>query len=177
MYYHPLDPVPAATTTSSSPSASQSVDDGDIENLFSEIDQFGMDVSTDPIKTYLESSTEAVGDPIAYWASRLSHSPLARMALDFLSAPAASVEIERAFSHGGLTVSKRRHALSDTSVRAATVLSLWAQTEGLIPTDRIIQTFKDKSRRVKKTDIPNVYLEDSDDDEVEIVASTSGSMQ
>ena len=47
----------------------------------------------------------------------------AQMAIDFLSAPASSTDIERAFSQGGLTVSKCCHSLSDKSTCAATVLS------------------------------------------------------
>ena len=71
------------------------------------------------------------------------------MALDFLSAPASSTDIERAFSRGGLTVSKRRHSLSDESTRAATVLSSWATVKGLIPEDEIVSVFRDKVKRAK----------------------------
>lgn len=72
------------------------------------------------------------------------------MSLDFLSAPASSTDVERAFSRGGLTVSKRRHALSDESTRAATVLSSWASLSGLIPEEEILQVFRDKCKRPKK---------------------------
>lgn len=71
------------------------------------------------------------------------------MAIDFLSAPASSTDVERAFSRGGLTVSKRRHSLSDESTRAATVLSSWASVPGLIPEDEIVAVFRDKTKRSK----------------------------
>ncbi|KIP05469.1 hypothetical protein PHLGIDRAFT_74254, partial [Phlebiopsis gigantea 11061_1 CR5-6] len=101
-----------------------------------------------------------VGDPLLYWQSQLAGgNPLAQMALDVLSAPASSIDVERAFSRGGLTVSKRRHALSDKSVRAATVLSSWASFEGIIDKDKIVQVFRDKKRRIKKAEIPNTYIE------------------
>ncbi len=74
----------------------------------------------------------------------------AQMCLDFLSAPASSTDVERAFSRGGLTVSKRRHALSDESTRAATILSSWASMPGLIPEEHILQVFRDKCKRPKK---------------------------
>ena len=38
---------------------------------------------------------------------------------------ATSTDVERAFSHGGLTVSKMRHSLSDESMQAASVLGAW----------------------------------------------------
>ena len=93
--------------------------------------------------------------------------PLARMGSDFLSAPgmalhhypvitlicsltlATSTDLERAFSRGGLTVSKMHHSLSDESTRAATVLSSWCDFTPAIPRDDIIVTFRDKNKRPK----------------------------
>ncbi|TDL21387.1 hypothetical protein BD410DRAFT_724431, partial [Rickenella mellea] len=63
---------------------------------------------------------------------------------------ASSTDVERAFSRGGLTVSKRRHSLSDESLRAATVLSSWADVEGLIPEAEIVEHFRDKKSRFVK---------------------------
>ncbi|TDL14358.1 hypothetical protein BD410DRAFT_734234, partial [Rickenella mellea] len=60
---------------------------------------------------------------------------------------ASSTNVERAFSHGGLTVSKHRHALSDESMRAATVLSSWADVDGLIPEGQIVDHFREKNSR------------------------------
>jgi len=91
--------------------------------------------------------------------------PLAWMALDFLSAPgmcmlqfkfmltdtepATSTDVERAFSHGGRTVSKTRHALSDESVRSATILGSWCTLSGAIPSKELVMTFNKKSKRPK----------------------------
>ncbi|TDL14105.1 hypothetical protein BD410DRAFT_696994, partial [Rickenella mellea] len=55
---------------------------------------------------------------------------------------ASSTDVERAFSRGGLTVSKRRHTLSDQSIRAATVLSSWVDVEGLVPEAAIVEHFR-----------------------------------
>lgn len=106
-------------------------------------------------------------DPIRHWhALDPERNPLARMALDILSAPgmcrssssaiyvltlttATSVDVERLFSHGGLVVSKLRRNLSDESTRAATVLSEWLQVPGLVPKKAIVTNFKEKSGRSK----------------------------
>lgn len=63
-----------------------------------------------------------------------------------------------------MTVSKRRHALSDNSVRAATVLSSWTALEGVIDEEQVVSVFRDKKRRLKKSDTPNMYVDVSDDD-------------
>jgi hypothetical protein len=62
---------------------------------------------------------------------------------------ATSTDVERAFSRGGLTVSKMRHSLSDESTRAATVLSSWCDFPSAIPREDIITTFREKSKRPK----------------------------
>lgn len=62
---------------------------------------------------------------------------------------ATSTDVERAFSRGGLTVSKMRHSLSDESTRAATVLGSWCDFPGAIPRDDVIATFCDKNKRPK----------------------------
>jgi hypothetical protein len=59
--------------------------------------------------------------------------------------------VERAFSRGGLTVSKLRHNLNDESTRAATVLHSWAEV-GLIPESEVIHVFRNKSQRVGEED-------------------------
>jgi hypothetical protein len=57
--------------------------------------------------------------------------------------------VERGFSCGGLTVTKLRHARSDDSTQASTVLHAWSEIPSLIPEADIIQLFKDKSRHLK----------------------------
>ncbi len=46
-------------------------------------------------------------------------------------------------------MSKMRHALSDESTRAATVLGSWCTFPDAIPQDEIIAAFKEKSKRLK----------------------------
>jgi hypothetical protein len=124
------------------------------ESLFSALDDFGTDTTSDELEEYLNTPTISTKnlDPIAWWHAIGISSPLGRMAIDFLSAPASSCDVERGFSRGGLTVTKLRHALSDESTRASTVLHAWSEIPGLLPEADIIQAFKDKSRRLKGKD-------------------------
>jgi hypothetical protein len=125
-------------------------------NYFAEIDTFGVIAAKngDVITEWLSSPPlVTVTNPIVWWTMMGdAGDPLAPMALDFLSVPAASTDIERAFSHGGLTVSKRRHKLSEKSVRAATVLGSWAKIPSLIPEKEIIAGFNSKHWRPKGRD-------------------------
>ncbi|SJL18951.1 uncharacterized protein ARMOST_22554 [Armillaria ostoyae] len=84
------------------------------------------------------------------------------MALDFLSAPATSTDVEHLFSHGGLNMTKHRHNLSAESTIDQTVLNSWTKCSGLLPEDEIMQFFNDKSKwpnnggaRAKATDGPS----------------------
>ncbi|KDQ58818.1 hypothetical protein JAAARDRAFT_93562, partial [Jaapia argillacea MUCL 33604] len=86
-----------------------------------------------------------VNNPIVYWTSQtLEKNPLTAMALDFLSAPAASTNVERAFSSGGRLVSKLRHSLGDETVQAACVLGSWSDN-GLVPRDKLIENIRNKN--------------------------------
>ncbi|PBK66622.1 hypothetical protein ARMSODRAFT_851058, partial [Armillaria solidipes] len=71
---------------------------------------------------------------------------LAQMALDFLSAPTTSTDVECLFSHGGLNVTKCHHNLSAKSTIDQTVLNSWLARPGLVPQDDIAAYFNDKSK-------------------------------
>ena len=126
----------------------------------------------DALEEYLTSPTIRLGgnmDVITYWANaKVSGHPLAQMALDFLSVPgslpsmlrrcmvpdsitlATSTDVERAFSRGGLTVSKLRHSLGDETTRSASVLGAWAEVPDLIPFSDLVNFFDEKKSRIKK---------------------------
>ncbi|EIW54593.1 uncharacterized protein TRAVEDRAFT_86236, partial [Trametes versicolor FP-101664 SS1] len=99
------------------------------------------------LKKYLEEPpAETVTDPLKYWDLVLKSSSefsgehaLARMVINFLSAPATSTDTERAFSRGRLTVSRLRHSLADKSVRVNTVLSSWARIADLLPEADLVE--------------------------------------
>jgi hypothetical protein len=73
---------------------------------------------------------------------------------------AASTDVERGFSRGGLVVTKLHHNLSDESTRAATVLHSCSQIPGFIPESEIIQMFATKSQRSGRSLEQVVVIED-----------------
>ena len=129
--------------------------------------------------SWLSSSPVAGADGLQWWAAMPTH-PLHRMAMNFLSIPgvffkyyailtavwlfcvATSTDVERAFSRGGLTVSKMRHSLSDKSTQAAAVIGSWCDFPGAIPREEIMEAFKDKSKRGKGKDRSTIETEDPD---------------
>ena len=80
-----------------------------------------------------------------------------------LMTTATTTDVERSFSLGSLTVTKRRHALSDESVRAGTVLASWATVPGVIPEAEIVEVFKNKCRRTKAAGAGAYVYDDLDD--------------
>ncbi|GAA5881864.1 hypothetical protein JCM1840_006820 [Sporobolomyces johnsonii] len=96
--------------------------------LMSEVDDDQMDL--DKIVYHFASSrhpdTDSEGKDIvalSYWKQLYAigehKEGLKQLALDIFSCPASSVDVERAFSFGGFTVSKRRHNLSPSTVTTA----------------------------------------------------------
>lgn len=69
--------------------------DDDELAIFSELDKFGKSDAEDALDVYLSTQTDTESDPIQFWVSRLDkpgtkvtpRGALARMALDFLTAP------------------------------------------------------------------------------------------
>jgi hypothetical protein len=105
----------------------------------------------DELETFWSSPCEpADANPLQYWQGVLVGRPesrLAHMAIDYLSTPASSVDVERAFSRGALTVTHRRHALSDTSTRNSIVLGAWLKDTDIVPKQELIDRFESKSNR------------------------------
>ncbi|KAJ3516930.1 hypothetical protein NMY22_g14084 [Coprinellus aureogranulatus] len=150
-YKRNVSPSTTATAASSSSTSASSSDRfANIRNRFN-FHRTATATTVDPLEEWFATpaiSSSIKIDPIKYWSDmKLGGHPLAQMALDYLSVPATSTDVERAFSRGGLTVSKLRHSLSDQSTRCQTVLGLWCGVPGLLPTDTIIKTFDDKAKR------------------------------
>ena len=105
-------------------------------------------------------------DPLQYWQGRLVSHPescLAQMAIDYLSAPSSSVDTERAFSCGTLTVTHRCHALSDLSTRNSIVLGAWLGATNIVPTDELIRHFQNKASRERSTSGSDVSMDSASD--------------
>lgn len=70
-----------------------------MNNIFAELDRYGRSSAADVLDTYIDGPVDAETDPIQFWVSRLDKpgakaSPrgvLARMGLDFCSAPGKSL--------------------------------------------------------------------------------------
>ena len=104
-------------------------------------------------------------NPLTYWQGVLVSWPdsrLARMAIDYLSSPASSVEVEHAFSRGALTVTHRRHTLSDTSTRNSIVLSAWLEGTNFVPKHELIELFQSKSSCLTMSSGDSVEADESD---------------
>ncbi|KAL1940908.1 hypothetical protein VTO73DRAFT_7544 [Trametes versicolor] len=174
---HPPAPRPAgrrsaqgsvdSTSSASNQASAPSTSGG--QRIFASISRAGRaGANIDAFEAYLEEPpSSSVDDPLAHWeivlaSASATDSPraverqaLARMALDFLSIPAASTDAERAFSRGGLTVSKYRHSLTDESVRASTLLGSWANIPELVPEGDTIAKLKSISRKKEPTSEPS----------------------
>nr|GAT46374.1 predicted protein [Mycena chlorophos] len=131
-------------------------------------------IDDDPFEHYIKSppiSKASCSKPLLWWAKMSPYSvkptpenrALIQMAQDFLSAPATSVDVERAFSHGGGMVTKRRHALSVETIRANSLVSAWSR-EKLIPEKVVMEKLGSMHKR-KKTVVEGASNE-LDGDEV-----------
>ncbi len=58
---------------------------------------------------------------------------------------AASTDVERVFSHGGLVINKQRHNLLAESTRANVILNSWGKVDGLIPKKILVKRFNKKA--------------------------------
>jgi hypothetical protein len=91
----------------------------------------------DELTLYLSTGREPVKDVLAWWHEKRTVYPmLARMALDYLSIPATSVDVERIFSHGRLVLSHVRSRLSVQSTRALICVGAWSRL-GLVKTEDV----------------------------------------
>ncbi len=116
----------------------------DVDDNFAELDAPVNQGNHDPFEDFIAGAMSDE-DPITHW-THLAAKPgspittliqaLAQMALDFLSAPATSTDVERLFSHSGLVVAKRRHNLTADNIRQSTTLGNWLSV-GIVPTGAI----------------------------------------
>lgn len=83
-------------------------------------------LSTPPVS---RADIDRVGGLLTYWSHEMGRgSTLARMALDILTAPASSVDAERAFSGGRMAVNYRQHRMGLETFRAKMAVGAWFGT-------------------------------------------------
>ena len=129
------------------------------------------------------SVIDDAGGILRYWEQRLEAQPqLARMALDFLSAPgqasparclllltfspaASSVDAERAFSGGRLQVNHLQHGMSSQTFKAQVALGSWVGSPVFPSTDPFVAIIEDGMRHARKP--KGQGLEDDIDEENE----------
>ncbi|KNE90607.1 hypothetical protein PSTG_15964 [Puccinia striiformis f. sp. tritici PST-78] len=96
-------------------------------------------LSWDPLDIWLAGGLILDGDelvnPLKWWSQQKcagnNHGGLVQMALDVLSCPATSVDVERAFSFGRDYVSSKRHRLSSESLSRGMMVAFYSKN-GLI---------------------------------------------
>lgn len=141
-------------------------------NVFDDIMQFTPDdtpaIDQDELDTFLTSPCEDTnGDPLAWWMKNRARYPrLSRMALDYLSAPATTVDVERVFSQGRLVLSHTRNRLSPKSMRALMCVGAWSRA-GLLNTKKMAHILRsgDKNSESLRT------LSDHEDEDNETWAN------
>ncbi|KAG8714311.1 hypothetical protein FRC08_012114 [Ceratobasidium sp. 394] len=93
-----------------------------------------------------ESATKDAPDGglMAYWIREQGQgSAIAEMALDILTAPASSVDAERAFSGGRMAVNYRQHRMSLSTFRAKMAVGSWYGTPLLSNTEEVVGLVRD----------------------------------
>jgi hypothetical protein len=107
---------------------------------------------------YLTAPTEATRDPLLWWVEKQKTYPrLSRMARDYISVPATSVDVKRVFSKGRLLLSHVHNRLSVQSTQALLYLSNWSKA-GLVKKEDIQHA----------TLLPAVKEGEGSDDELEL---------
>lgn len=141
-----FNPTPSTTTTTASGSG-QTVSMPSISNYgstsvwassHSYTSNYALDEGEDQpdsIEAYLDepptpkAAIVVAGGLLHWWESQRKRRPnLTRMALAYLTAPATSVDAERAFSEGRLSVNHLQHNMSPNTFRAKMALGSWIGT-------------------------------------------------
>ncbi|KIY42956.1 HAT dimerization, partial [Fistulina hepatica ATCC 64428] len=90
------------------------------------------------MERYLDSDPEDANDVIAWWIEHRALYPyLHQMAIDYLSIPATSVDVERLFSKGRLFLSHVRSRMSVQMTRALLCLNSWSKF-GLVKDEDVL---------------------------------------
>ncbi|KZV93426.1 hATC-domain-containing protein [Exidia glandulosa HHB12029] len=84
------------------------------------------------LEHYLATPRDKTSDVISWWlAHRGTYPNLHRMALDYVSAPGTTIEVERLFSTGRILLSHLRNRMSEESVHSILSLRSWFGTNFL----------------------------------------------
>ncbi|KAF5356700.1 hypothetical protein D9758_013728 [Tetrapyrgos nigripes] len=113
---------------------------------------------SDELDRYLKSDVEKVKDVVEWWHGRKKSYPvLHRMALDYLTIPATSTDVERIFSRSRFLLPYVRNRLSAETTRALMCLSQWSLL-GLIDDNDVVEVSK----------LPEIEVENKDAEDIEM---------
>ncbi|POW11461.1 hypothetical protein PSTT_05236 [Puccinia striiformis] len=129
----PVESTPSSSSSNTRPKTSM------LAGLGSAAAARGGILSSDPLDIWLAGGLIFDGDkpvnPLKWWSQQKrsgnTHGGLVHMALDVLSCPATSVDVERAFSFGRDYVSSKRHRLSSKSLSRGMTVAFYSKN-GLI---------------------------------------------
>ncbi|OJA12661.1 hypothetical protein AZE42_13159 [Rhizopogon vesiculosus] len=112
-------------------------------NIFDSMPALAPSKSTDlgnELDRYLSADVENItANAIAWWHERHASYPhLSRMAMDYLTIPATSVDVEHLFSHGRLLLTHVHSCLSAESTHALLCLSAWSHLN-LVKTEDVLK--------------------------------------
>ncbi|KAG8793492.1 hypothetical protein FRC12_002535 [Ceratobasidium sp. 428] len=110
------------------------------------MDNAGNNDTLDSIEKYLATEPPSPkvykeSGPLAYWQSQMvsgCRPRLAELAISYLTAPASSVDAERAFSCGHLTIGHLQHNMSPESFCAKMALRSWYGTPLIHDIDDVV---------------------------------------
>ncbi|KIL54439.1 hypothetical protein M378DRAFT_92545, partial [Amanita muscaria Koide BX008] len=112
-----------------------------------------VDTAVDEVTRYLETPAESgVRDPLLWWyEQRQSYPGLSRMARDYLSIPATSVNVEHVFSGGRMLLPYLRNRLQVETARALLCLGEWIK-KGIIQEKDILIALKGQPESIDVAD-------------------------
>ncbi|KAG9080826.1 hypothetical protein FRC06_006120 [Ceratobasidium sp. 370] len=119
-------------------------------------DEAGFDLAPpgqDSLEAYLKAPLVTVetlrrhSSLLSYWTAQRKKMPrVSKFALGILSSPASSVDAERAFSGGRLTINHLQHSMGDTTFEAKMAVGSWYNTPLLPSVDVAAAILGDKVR-------------------------------
>ncbi|KNF03993.1 hypothetical protein, variant [Puccinia striiformis f. sp. tritici PST-78] len=146
----------SSTTPSATPTTSTRPVTGLLAGLSSAAAACGGNSATDPFDTWLAGALVlhegAPVNPLKWWIKQKrsgnTHGGLVEMALDVLSCPATSVDVERLFSFGSDYVTSRRHRLAPESVSRGMAVAFYSKNNKIAP--GVLADWKDGLKLIKK---------------------------
>ncbi|KAF7763751.1 hypothetical protein Agabi119p4_8288 [Agaricus bisporus var. burnettii] len=117
------------------------------------LDEVELYLSSGPeVLKYMDNGQEKTFTPLEWWVNHRSTYPrLSRMALDYLSVPPTSVDVERVFSKGRMVLSYLRNRLTPTTTRGLLCINEWS-SKGLLPEKDMLEWIRNVQEKVGESE-------------------------